>query len=65
LQDGLSKKANYEDFRTLVEEKVDVEVVRSHFSQTPKMGEFEQLRRQVERLSHEQDAKFGHGVRDL
>ena len=49
----------------MVEEKVDVEVVRSHFSQTPKMGEFEQLRRQVERLSHEQDAKFGHGVRDL
>ena len=48
--DAIAKKANHEDFRTLVEEKVDMSVMKTYLNQKLGLAEFDALKQVVERL---------------
>ena len=48
--DAVAKKANHEDFRTLVEEKVDMAVLKTYLNQKLGLAEFDALKQVVERL---------------
>ena len=40
----LSKKANFEDFKILMEEKVDMQVLKTYLNQKLGLAEFDALR---------------------
>ena len=48
--DAIAKKANHEDFRALVEEKVDMSVMKTYLNQKLGLAEFDALKQVVERL---------------
>ena len=48
--DAIAKKANHEDFRALVEEKVDMTVMKQYLNQKLGLAEFDALKLVVERL---------------
>ena len=62
-QDTIVKKANYEDFKQVVEEKADAALVKSHLASKVGTGEFDALKQLVEKVSAELSGR-AH-VRDL
>ena len=55
--DAVAKKANHEDFRALVEEKVDTAVLKTYLNQKLGLAEFDALKGVVERMQTELQAK--------
>ena len=61
--DAVSQKANQEDFRTLLDEKVDMSVMKTYLNQKLGLAEFDSLKVIVERLHSDIAQKAGQ--RDL
>ena len=55
--DTVAKKANHEDFRALVEEKVDMAVLKTYLNQKLGLAEFDALKQVVERMQTDIQSK--------
>ena len=47
---AITKKANHDDFKLLMEEKVDMQVLKTYLNQKLGLAEFDALRQVVERV---------------
>ena len=54
---AISKKANHEDFKILMEEKVDMQVLKTYLNQKLGLAEFDALRQVVERVQSDMQSK--------
>lgn len=49
----MAKKANYEDFRALIDEKADSVVIKAQLAHKASNGDVEQIKQLVERVQFE------------
>jgi hypothetical protein len=61
--DCVAQKANQDDFRTLIEEKVDISVMKTYLNQKLGLAEFDSLKVIVERMYSEIAQKAS--IRDI
>ena len=54
---AIAKKANHEDFKILMEEKVDMQVLKTYLNQKLGLAEFDALRQVVERVQTDLQSK--------